>query len=233
MTLSIPVPVAALLPWLCRSPARRAGWPGLRHRSRGPSIDWRESTRGPATGDPINVTKSYACSPGLDRARLRPCLDERRGPGAIGREERRMADLRRRSRQHALLAARSDQRGELQQARGRLALQDRQPRSAPGVQSRVDAADGQRHRSTRPPARGAPSSRSMPPPASCSGCTASSEGARGAAAPRQLSGRGLAYWTDGREERILYVTPGYRLIALDAKTGRAACRLRQRTASSI
>src|SRR5437879_7909396 len=45
------------------------------------------------------------------------------------------------------------------------------------------------------------------------------EGARGAAAPRQLSGRGLAYWTDGKEERILYTTPGYRLIALDAKTG--------------
>src|SRR5439155_11082991 len=45
------------------------------------------------------------------------------------------------------------------------------------------------------------------------------EGARGAAAPRQLSGRGLAYWSDGKEERILYVTPGYRLIALDAKTG--------------
>lgn len=45
------------------------------------------------------------------------------------------------------------------------------------------------------------------------------EGPRGAAAPRQLSGRGLAYWTDGKEERILYVTPGYRLIALDAKTG--------------
>jgi quinoprotein glucose dehydrogenase len=45
------------------------------------------------------------------------------------------------------------------------------------------------------------------------------EGPRGAAAPRQLSGRGLAYWTDGREERILYVTPGYRLLALNAKTG--------------
>jgi quinoprotein glucose dehydrogenase len=49
------------------------------------------------------------------------------------------------------------------------------------------------------------------------------EGARGDAAPRKLSGRGLAYWTNGsasnREERILYVTPGYRLIALDAKTG--------------
>ncbi len=45
------------------------------------------------------------------------------------------------------------------------------------------------------------------------------EGARGEAAPRQLSGRGLAYWTDGRQERILYVTPGYRLVALDARTG--------------
>ena len=45
------------------------------------------------------------------------------------------------------------------------------------------------------------------------------EGDRGANAPRQLSGHGVAYWTDGKEERILYVTPGYRLIALDAKTG--------------
>jgi quinoprotein glucose dehydrogenase len=45
------------------------------------------------------------------------------------------------------------------------------------------------------------------------------EGPRGDAAPRQLSGRGLAYWSDGREERIIYVTPGYRLIALNAKTG--------------
>jgi quinoprotein glucose dehydrogenase len=45
------------------------------------------------------------------------------------------------------------------------------------------------------------------------------EGPRGAAAPRQLSGRGLAYWSDGADERIFYVTPGYRLIALNAKTG--------------
>src|ERR1700692_2309950 len=45
------------------------------------------------------------------------------------------------------------------------------------------------------------------------------EGDRGVNAPRQLSGHGLAYWTDGKEERILYVTPGYRLIALNAKTG--------------
>ena len=45
------------------------------------------------------------------------------------------------------------------------------------------------------------------------------EGARGAAAPRQLSGRGPAYWTDGKDARIFYVTPGYQLVALDAKTG--------------
>jgi quinoprotein glucose dehydrogenase len=50
------------------------------------------------------------------------------------------------------------------------------------------------------------------------------EGKRGEAAPRRLSGRGLSYWTDGREERILYVTPGYRLIALNAKTGQRAAR---------
>ena len=45
------------------------------------------------------------------------------------------------------------------------------------------------------------------------------EGKRGGAAPRQLSGRGLAYWSDGKEERIFYVTPGFRLICLNAKTG--------------
>ena len=45
------------------------------------------------------------------------------------------------------------------------------------------------------------------------------EGARAAASPRRLSGRGLAYWTDGDEARVLYVTIGFRLVALDARTG--------------
>src|SRR5882762_6775011 len=45
------------------------------------------------------------------------------------------------------------------------------------------------------------------------------EGARAAASPRQLSGRGVAYWSDGRDERVLYITTGYRLVALDARTG--------------
>ena len=46
------------------------------------------------------------------------------------------------------------------------------------------------------------------------------EGKRGASAPRQGSGRGLAYWTDGKgDERIVTVTPGYNLAQLNAKTG--------------
>src|SRR5438093_2116812 len=46
------------------------------------------------------------------------------------------------------------------------------------------------------------------------------EGARATAAPRQLSGRGLSYWTDGKgDERVLFVTTGYNLVALNAHTG--------------
>src|SRR5277367_346399 len=46
------------------------------------------------------------------------------------------------------------------------------------------------------------------------------EGARAAYAPRQLSGRGVSYWTDGKgDDRVVYVTTGYRLVELNAKTG--------------
>ncbi len=38
-------------------------------------------------------------------------------------------------------------------------------------------------------------------------------------APRRNSGRGVAYWTDGTQERIFFATAGYFLVALDAKTG--------------
>ena len=48
------------------------------------------------------------------------------------------------------------------------------------------------------------------------------EGERGEAAPRRQSGRGLAFWSDGEAARILYVTPGYRMLSLDAATGLAA-----------
>jgi quinoprotein glucose dehydrogenase len=46
------------------------------------------------------------------------------------------------------------------------------------------------------------------------------EGIRYQKAPRQFAGRGLAYWTDGREERAIVVTPGYHLASIDAKTGK-------------
>ena len=47
------------------------------------------------------------------------------------------------------------------------------------------------------------------------------EGARALNSPRQLSGHGVSYWTDGTKERILYVTIGYQLVSLDAEIGRA------------
>jgi quinoprotein glucose dehydrogenase len=47
------------------------------------------------------------------------------------------------------------------------------------------------------------------------------EGERFEQAPRKIH-RGVAYWTDGRQERIVFVTPGYQLISLDAKTGQPA-----------
>ena len=46
------------------------------------------------------------------------------------------------------------------------------------------------------------------------------EGKRAGVSPRQLSGRGLSYWTDGRgDDRVIYVTTGYRLVALNAHNG--------------
>ena len=46
------------------------------------------------------------------------------------------------------------------------------------------------------------------------------EGKRGESAPRQTSGRGVAFWSDGETARVFLVTPAYRLVALDAETGR-------------
>jgi glucose dehydrogenase len=47
------------------------------------------------------------------------------------------------------------------------------------------------------------------------------EGERAERAPRRNSGRGVAYWEDeaGRG-RVITITPGYHLVALDAQTGR-------------
>jgi quinoprotein glucose dehydrogenase len=47
------------------------------------------------------------------------------------------------------------------------------------------------------------------------------DGERFESAPRKSSGRGLSYWTDGAgDERLLVVTPGFYLAALDPGTGR-------------
>ena len=54
------------------------------------------------------------------------------------------------------------------------------------------------------------------------------EGKRAAVAPRQLSGRGVSFWTDGKgDDRVIYVTTGYQLVQLNAKTGAMIPILRQ------
>ncbi|MEO5926074.1 MAG: PQQ-binding-like beta-propeller repeat protein [Bryobacteraceae bacterium] len=45
------------------------------------------------------------------------------------------------------------------------------------------------------------------------------EGQRAQVSPRRLSGRGLSYWADGEDKRIVYFTQGYRMIELNARTG--------------
>ena len=45
------------------------------------------------------------------------------------------------------------------------------------------------------------------------------EGERFDEAPRKGAGRGVAFWTDGENKRVIDVTPGYHLVSLDAETG--------------
>jgi len=42
---------------------------------------------------------------------------------------------------------------------------------------------------------------------------------RSRSARRRTYARGVGYWKDGDEERIITITPGMRLVALDLKTG--------------
>jgi quinoprotein glucose dehydrogenase len=46
------------------------------------------------------------------------------------------------------------------------------------------------------------------------------EGKRAAVSPRQLSGRGVSFWTDGKgDDRVIYITTGFQMVELHAKTG--------------
>jgi quinoprotein glucose dehydrogenase len=47
----------------------------------------------------------------------------------------------------------------------------------------------------------------------------SQEGDRFDNAPRKGAGRGVAFWSDGDETRVIDVTPGYQLVSLNAETG--------------
>ncbi len=52
------------------------------------------------------------------------------------------------------------------------------------------------------------------------------EGRRAEQAPRRQSGRGLAYWSDGRAARIVYVTPGLSHGGARRQDRRGGARLR-------
>ena len=97
---------------------------------------------------------------------------------------------------------------ELQQARSRVALQNGQPGPTARDQSGSDAADGER----RGLLHGGDAARRGGAGRGHRRAAVGAQregGTRAATSPRDNSpGRGLAYWTDGREERILYVTAG-------------------------
>ena len=152
---------------------------------------------------------------------------------AARHDQRRVAHVGRRSRRHPLRAARSDQRRELQQARSRVALQDREPRRAPRLQPADDAADGQRralrHRRRASQRRRARRRR----PASCCGCTGSTKAsARSVGAPAVGPRRRLLDRRQGRRARS---STSRSAISWSASTRRPACRSRTSasTASSI
>ena len=147
------------------------------------------------------------------------------GPVARGRQaqhhERRVAGLFGRPSRVALLAARSNQRLELQSAAGRVAVQDRYlgPRPEYKLEGTPVMVKGTLYTTggTR---------RSV---VSLDGRTGElnwahslREGRRAAVSPRQLSGRGVSYWTDGKgDERVIYVTTGLSARRARRENGRA------------
>ena len=142
-----------------------------------------------------------------------------------------MALLGRRRVEHALLAARSDQRLQLQQTS-----------RSPGGGTPPSTATDEYYRTTPLYANGrlftvATTHRYAYAIDPATGNTLWTwkleEGIRWQKAPRQFAGRGLSYWTDGRgNERVIVVTPGYHMAILDAKTGKGDPAVGKRTASS-
>ena len=110
----------------------------------------------------------------------------------------RMALLGRRRVEHALLAARPDQRRQLRLAAGRVAVERRRSSATTStIARRRSIANGRAlHRRDDAP-QGVRAS--IPATGETLWQWALDEGIRWQKAPRQFAGRGLAYWTDGTE----------------------------------
>ena len=139
--------------------------PTFRSRSHGRAVTmrraaFRRSTRFNGGG---HVKRTFYMAAAHSR---RSGVPDRVGDACQWSDRRRATNSEWRSyggepRQLTVLAARSDQRAQLQEPRDRVAVQDREPRPAAGDSVRIDAADGERASCTRPPARGGRSSRSI------------------------------------------------------------------------
>ena len=150
-----------------------------------------------------------------------------------GRKKWRVANLRRGPRQYALLVAGPDQRRELQSASkspGDSRPRISGPRPETNLQSTPLMVNGVLYST-------AGSRRAVIALDAGTGellwTHSEKEGKRGDNAARTLSGRGLAYWSDGTEERILYVTPGYRLDCAQRQDRTAGSGIRPAMASLI
>ena len=218
---------------------RSTAWPPKVDRSNGP---------GPTVaGGMLYVTSGYAVPGAWDTrqrpARLQPGVSHGQAcdlPGGSGprlrhhhrscfrtarNADRRMAALRRRRRQHEVLAARSDQPRQRQPAAGRLAMELARQRDRQGQRRSAarrvpgHAAHGQRRALHGHIARRVRRDR----PGDRQDALAVRPGELEGAAGRRTSASRIAasaYWTDGTSERILSGTHDAYLISIDAKTGK-------------
>ena len=169
---------------------------------------------------------SFATGDSVSRRRRALCYRSAVGSGArdhrkAQHEERRVAALHRRQQRHAVhrRSIRSTPRTSAScEVAWRFKTDNLGPRPEYKLEGHADHDQGRC--STRPAARGDRSSSLDGQTGEVNWVHSLREGKRAAVSPRQLSGRGVSYWTDGKgDERIVYVTTGYRLVELDARTG--------------
>ena len=144
-----------------------------------------------------------------------------RRAGAVARARqraRRVALLGRRRVEHALFAARPDQRGQLRLAEGRLAVERRRVRRRRVLSLHAALREGSPLHRRDESAQGLRArSRHRKDALEVGDGRRASAGRRRRGASRAA---GSPTGPSGSDERVIVVTPGYHLASLDAKTGK-------------